>query len=92
MAGFFRTIGSTLSAVDTVASSTARRIGVWAVEEETKTELRHISRMMEIRVDCEVELANQINKRNAAHQNQDVVAASKMIDQYYAAKNKQEQQ
>ena len=91
MAGMFRTIGSTLSAIDTVASSTARRVGVWAVEEETKTELRHISRMMEIRTDCEQELANQINKRNAAHQNADVQAASKIVDQYYAQKQKAEQ-
>ena len=91
MAGIFRTIGSTLSAIDTVASSTARRVGVWAVEEETKTELRHISRMMEIRTDCEQELANQINKRNAAHQNADVVAASQMIDSYFAAKKKADQ-
>lgn len=66
MAGIFKTIGSTLSAVDTVAASGARRIAVWAREQETQTKYRHVSAMTRIKTDAAEELSGELKRYNAA--------------------------
>ena len=66
MAGIFKTIGSTLSAVDTVAASGARRIAVWAREQETQTKYRHVSAMTRIKTDAAEELSGELKRYKAA--------------------------
>ena len=66
MAGIFKTIGSTLSAVDTVAASGARRIAVWAREQETQTKYRHVAAMTRIKTDAAEELSGELKRYNAA--------------------------
>lgn len=66
MAGIFKTIGSALSAVDTVAASGARRIAVWAREQETQTKYRHVSAMTRIKTDAAEELSGELKRYNAA--------------------------
>ena len=60
MAGVFKTVGSVLGAVDTVAASGARRLQVWAAEAETKTKYRSVSAMMRIKREAATDLAAEI--------------------------------
>jgi hypothetical protein len=80
MAGIFKTIGSTLSAVDTVAASGSRRIAVWAREQETQTKYRHVSAMTRIKTDAAEELAGELKRFNAAAQDPDVKSAFDILN------------
>lgn len=79
MAGIFKTIGSTLSAVDTVAASGSRRIAVWAREQETQTKYRHVSAMTRIKTDAAEELSGELKRFNAAVQDPDVKNAFEIL-------------
>lgn len=80
MAGLFKTLGSTLSAVDTVVSSGSRRLAVWATEAETQTKYRHVAAMTRIKTESAVEIASELKKFKAAQQDADVVDALKLLD------------
>lgn len=80
MAGIFKTIGSTLSAVDTVAASGARRIAVWAREQETQTKYRHVSAMTRIKTDAAEELSGELKRYNAAVVDVDVKNAFDILN------------
>lgn len=75
MAGIFQTIGNSLSAVDTLAASGARRVAVWAREQETKTKYRHVAAMTRIKTDAANELAGELRRYNDAVQDKDVAKA-----------------
>lgn len=79
MAGIFKTIGSGLSAVDTVAASAARRVSVWAREQETQTKYRHVAAMTRIKTDSSIELAGEIRRFNESVKDVDVKAAYDML-------------
>ena len=80
MAGIFKTIGSTLSAVDTVAASGARRIAVWAREQETQTKYRHVSAMTRIKTDAAEELSSELKRYKAAIQDVEVKEAFAILN------------
>ena len=90
MAGIFKTIGSTLSAVDTVAASGARRIAVWAREQETQTKYRHVSAMTRIKTDSAEELSGEIRRYNEAVKVPEVKAAFDILNALDAAELAQE--
>lgn len=80
MAGIFKTIGSTLSAVDTVAASGARRIAVWAREQETQTKYRHVSAMTRIKTDAAEELSSELKRYKAAVADVEIKEAFGILD------------
>lgn len=80
MAGIFKTIGSTLSAVDTVTASGARRIAVWAREQETQTKYRHVSAMTRIKTDAAEELSSELKRYKAAIQDVEVKEAFAILN------------
>ena len=80
MAGIFKTIGSTLSAVDTVAASGARRIAVWAREQETQTKYRHVSAMTRIKTDAAEELSGELKRFKAACADTEIKEAFGILD------------
>ncbi len=80
MAGIFKTIGSTLSAVDTVAASGARRIAVWAREQETQTKYRHVSAMTRIKTDAAEELSGELKRYKAAVADVEIKEAFGILD------------
>jgi len=80
MAGIFKTIGSTLAAVDTIAASGSRRLSVWARERETLTKYRHVGAMTRIKTDCAEELAGELKRYNEAIKDADIANAFKVLD------------
>lgn len=75
MAGIFKTLGNTLAAVDTVAASGARRIAVWAREQETQTKYRHVSAMTRIKTDSALELKGELQRFKGEAADADFLAA-----------------
>ena len=86
MAGIFKTIGSALSAVDTLTSSGARRLSVWSREQETKTKYRHVSAMMTIKREAAEELSAELKATKAVLQDQEVVEAFDILNALDAQK------
>lgn len=80
MAGIFKTIGSTLSAVDTLASSGSRRLAVWAREQETQTKYRHVGAMLKIKTDCAKDLSSEIERYENEIKNPSVAKAVAMLE------------
>ena len=79
MAGPFRTIGSILSTVDVVANSTARRLNVWAQEQEAKTKYRSLAGTMRIKREAAEDLTNELVALNDANQSQAFQQAWEML-------------
>lgn len=79
MAGIFKTLGSTLSAIDTVAASTSRRLSVWATETETQTRYRHVAKMVEIQNTEAQNLASALDRRKELTQNASFNAALQLL-------------
>lgn len=80
MAGIFKTLGSTLEAVDTLASSGSRRLAVWATEQEAQTKYRHVAAMVRIKTEAAHELASQTKKLEAALQDSHVAQAMAALE------------
>ena len=80
MAGIFKTIGSGLAAVDTIAASGSRRLSVWAREQETQTKYRHVAAMTRIKTDAMEELAGELKRHNAAIADPDIKAAFDILN------------
>ena len=85
MAGIFKTLGSGLAAIDTIASSGSRRLSVWAREQETMTKYRHVSAMTRIKTDAAEELSSELKRYNAAVQDSDIAAAFDILNKLDAA-------
>ena len=88
MAGIFKTLGNTLSAVDTIAASGSRRLSVWAREQETQTKYRHVTAMTRIKTDAATELAGELKRYNEAKKDGDINAAFAVFDALDAAELK----
>lgn len=81
MAGIFKTIGSTLAAVDTIAASGSRRLSVWAREQESQTKYRHVSAMTRIKTDSATELAGELARYNEAVKDPNIKAAFEVFNE-----------
>ena len=91
MAGIFKTIGNSLTAVDTLAASGSRRIAVWAREQECQTKYRHVSAMTRIKTDASAELKSELDRFNEAVKDPSFKAAFDILtalDTAEAAANK----
>lgn len=91
MAGIFKTLGSTFDAVNTVAASGSRRLAIWAKEQETQTEYRHVTALTRIKTDCASELAVELKRHKQAIQDPDIADALKVLMSLDAAQQKQQQ-
>lgn len=80
MAGIFKTIGSTLAAVDTIAASGSRRLSVWAREQETRTKYRHVAAMTRIKTEAGQELATELKAAAEALKDADVKNAFAILE------------
>lgn len=85
MAGIFKTLGSTLAAVDTIAASGSRRLSVWAREQETQTKYRHVAAMTRIKSDAAEELSGELKRYNSITSDADIKAAFDILNALDAA-------
>lgn len=88
MAGIFKTFGSALSAVDTIAASGSRRLSVWAREQETQTKYRHVSAMTRIKTDASNELKAELDRLNESAKDPSFKAAYDALTALDAAEAK----
>lgn len=87
MAGVFKTVGSALTAVDTVAASGARRLAVWARESEAKTKYRSVAQMSRIKREAASELAAEVTAMEDAIREPAFVKALQILDAMDTAEN-----
>ena len=86
MAGIFKTIGSGLSAIDTVTASGARRLAVWGAEQETKTKWRSAAALTRIKREAAEELAIELRAMKSASQDPEFTAAFAFLESMDSAK------
>lgn len=79
MSGPFRTIGSILGTIDVVANSTARRLNVWAQEQEAKTKYRTLAGTMRVKREAAEDLTNELVALDNANQSQAFQQAWEML-------------
>ena len=87
MAGPFRTIGSILNAVDVVSASTARRLNVWASEQEAKTKYRSVVGTMRVKREASEELAQELVTLDDANKSQAFQQAWSILSELDAKKD-----
>lgn len=80
MAGIFKTLGSGLAAIDTIAASGSRRLSVWAREQETQTKYRHVSAMTRIKTDAATELSGELKRYNESVKDPDIKSAFDILN------------
>lgn len=88
MAGIFKTLGNSLAAIDTLAASGSRRLGVWAREQESQTKYRHVAAMTRIKTDAGLELKSELHRFKSESADADFLAAIKILDDLDAAELK----